>query len=175
MIFKYFLRENLNHVDPYKLAVTAEVQIMKKYFLIGILILFLGIFISSCKDDDGEEPADHGTLTVQISGATVFDTHNLFYTIYDSNTTGNEIGEGIIAIVNGSGSFLTVNSIEDQTTAVYNNGTYYLGGCADLNDNFVTCGYTPDSGDRLGGFVTVVIEGDKTVTVTEDDFSFTYP
>jgi hypothetical protein len=43
-----------------------------------------------------------------------------------------------------------------------------------MNDNFAG-NHTPDSDDRYGDFVIVVIEGDSTHTLSESDFPLIYP
>ncbi|MCK5381585.1 MAG: InlB B-repeat-containing protein [Candidatus Latescibacteria bacterium] len=124
-----------------------------------------------------------GKLTVEISNAAHFTGHSIYYSIFDSNSTdpttgipnGNILGQAQLIIVNNAGTVVTVTSITDPTEKVFDNGTYYLGGMVDMNDNAATMNYFPDSGDRYGGFVPVEINGDTTLTLTENDFSLTIP
>ena len=123
-----------------------------------------------------------GKLTVAIADATNFNGHTIYYAIFDSNSTdpdtgvptGNIVGQGGINIVDNWGYAVTGVSSSDPTEKVFDNGTYYFFGMVDMNDNAPTMGYIPDSGDKYGNFLTAVIDGDATLTLTEGDFPLTW-
>ena len=122
-----------------------------------------------------------GKLKVIISDAYNFTGHTIYYSIMDTNTldpvygfpNGNIMGQGGLNIIDNSGSAITIVSSSDPTEKVFDNGTYYWYGMVDLNDNAPSMGYVADSGDKYGGFVTTVINGDTDLTLTEADFPLT--
>ncbi len=121
-----------------------------------------------------------GKLTVSISEATNFNNHTIYYTIYDSNSitggapSGNVLGQAKFDVVDNAGSTITGTTIVDLTEKLFENGTYYLGGIVDMNDNAPSTNYYPDSGDRYGYLLTVEISGNTTFNLLESSFSLTY-
>ncbi len=123
-----------------------------------------------------------GKLTVIISNAYNFNGHMIYYSIFDSNSidsiggfpNGNIMGQGGLNIINNSASSVTGVSSSDPSEKVFDNGTYYFMGMVDMNDNAPGMGYVPDPGDKYGDFVTVVIDGDSDLTLTEGDFPLTW-
>lgn len=123
-----------------------------------------------------------GKLTVAIADATNFNSHTIYYAIFDSDLTdpntgmpdGNIVGQGGLVIVDNSGFTVTSVSSSDPTERVFDNGTYYFFGMVDMNDNAPSMGYIPDSGDKYGNFIAAVIDGDATLTLTEGDFPLTW-
>lgn len=124
-----------------------------------------------------------GKITVTIENAATFSGHWIYYSIYDSNATdpgtgaptGNTLGQGGLEVVGGAGSTVTIVSVADPTERVFDNGTYYLGGMVDMNDNAAASGYAPDTGDRVGDFIEVVVNGDTTLALAEGDFPIVMP
>lgn len=155
---------------------------MKKRIGVFLLVVASLTYIG-CSNPAEPEPETSGKLTVEISNATNFTGYSIYYSIYDTNSTdpitggptGTILGQAKLIIDNNAGSVITATSITDPTEKVFDNGTYYLGGMVDMNDNAATTNYFPDSGDRYGGFVTVEINGNTTHTLTENDFPLTIP
>ncbi len=153
---------------------------LKKIFVLIFIILALGISFLSCVDTGGDV-AESGTLTVQIANAATFSNHSIYYAIYDSDAivnaapAGNMLGNGIIDVVSGAGSYVTLDASDYSTQKVFDNGTYYFGGSVDMDDDFDSTGYIVDSGDKYGDFVTVEINDNTILTITESDFDIDVP
>jgi len=154
---------------------------LKKIFVLIFIILALGISFLSCVDAGSDEGSGEGTLTVQIANAATFSNHSIYYAIYDSDAivngapAGNMLGNGIIDVVSGAGSYVTLDASDYSTQKVFDNGTYYFGGSVDMDDDFNSTGYTVDSGDRYGDFVTVEINDNTILTITESNFDIVEP
>lgn len=124
-----------------------------------------------------------GKLTVKILNATNFNDHSIYYSIYDTNAidpvtgapSGNKPAHAQLNILNNEGVVVTGISGSTPTGKVFDNGIYYLSGMVDMNDNAANMAYAPDTGDKYGDFINVVINGDSDLTLTEEDFPYFIP
>jgi len=115
-----------------------------------------------------------GKLTVTISDAPLFNDHCIYFMVFNSNFTAIE-GQGMLCIANGTGSAVTLGSSTDATEKVFDNGSYYIVGFVDMNDNAESMDYEPDSGDRYSESIPIEINGDTEVAFNVNQFSNVIP
>ena len=114
---------------------------------ISVIIVLLALI--SCEKDD--EPKS-GKITLSISNASQFNTHTIWYSIWDSYDSQTPDGEDV---------------------KIFDPGTYYYFAIVDMNDNFSgDPDGMPDSGDYVGGGgdYPIKVDGDVTKNISTSEF-----
>jgi hypothetical protein len=116
-----------------------EGKMKRKIYILLMVMLYL-VFIG-CSDP---ETALSGKIKISFTDATTFANHSYLFTVYPNNETdpgtgapiSDPLAHQIISIDgNGDGEGFA-QTFDTSTDCLFGEGTYYIAGIIDMNDNY---------------------------------------